>query len=286
MSTRDRRDYGRRSENYERRGNQEGYGVSRGDQGYHRPAYDNDSEQGEEARTLDSARDEDFAEEGYFEGESYSGRRSRDEERYRGQGHGSGRYSNSGQQSGDGRGYQGAASGGGRQGHSRRYGDRRDESYGAVRGDQGYGPDPREGVELGGSGLGGYIQRSGRGPFSQEGAYESRLRSGGFRGKGPKGYQRSDERIAEEVNQVLADDDDLDASDIEVSVAGGEVTLTGTVSDRQAKRWAEDLVEGVSGVVEVQNHVRVKREQQSAPSTPRTDAAREGGRKTRSKAEG
>jgi len=288
MSARERRDYGRRSENYGRRGNQGRYGAGRGDQNYRRPAYDNDSEEGEEARTLDPSGEEDFEEE-FFEDENYGGRGLGDEERYGSQGYGSqqaGRqeYGQHRRQENE-----GGVSSASRRGQRRRYGDRRDQSYGAMRGDEGYGPDPRSGVAMGGAGLGGYIQGaygSGQRQFSQGSSYESRLRSGGFRGKGPKGYQRSDERIAEEVNQALADDDDLDASDIEVSVSSGEVTLTGTVSNRQAKRWAEDLVEGISGVVEVQNHLRVKREELSTPSTSRGDALREGGKKTGSKAEG
>lgn len=78
------------------------------------------------------------------------------------------------------------------------------------------------------------------------------------RGKGPKGYQRSDERIKEEVSDALHDDHYVDASEIEVQVQGGEVTLTGTVSDRQQKRHAEDCVERVRGVKDVHNHVRVQ----------------------------
>ncbi|HSI87466.1 MAG TPA: BON domain-containing protein, partial [Pyrinomonadaceae bacterium] len=80
---------------------------------------------------------------------------------------------------------------------------------------------------------------------------------GGHRGKGPKGYSRSDDRIKEEINEKLWFDDDLDASNIEVEVNSGEVTLTGTVEDRYTKRAAEDLVEGLSGVKHVQNNLRV-----------------------------
>jgi hypothetical protein len=78
-----------------------------------------------------------------------------------------------------------------------------------------------------------------------------------FRGRGPRGYQPSDERIAEEVVARLTDDPALDASDIEVSVTGGEVTLTGTVADRRDRRRAEDLVEGILGVSYVQNNLRL-----------------------------
>jgi len=80
-----------------------------------------------------------------------------------------------------------------------------------------------------------------------------------YRGKGPKNYQRSTERIYEDVCDRLADDDMLDASDIEVKVEGSEVILTGTVLSRDAKRRAEDIVESVSGVRNVENRIRVGR---------------------------
>jgi osmotically-inducible protein OsmY len=81
---------------------------------------------------------------------------------------------------------------------------------------------------------------------------------GGFAGRGPKGYQRSDERLREEVSDRLMADDQIDASDIEVQVRQGEVTLTGTVDDRWAKRRAEDCAEQVMGVRDVMNQIRVQ----------------------------
>lgn len=79
----------------------------------------------------------------------------------------------------------------------------------------------------------------------------------GHRGKGPKGYRRSDARIAEDVNDHLTDDPWLDATEVEVAVASGEVTLTGTVADREAKHRAERCVERVPGVQHVQNNLRI-----------------------------
>jgi BON domain len=79
-------------------------------------------------------------------------------------------------------------------------------------------------------------------------------------GKGPKGWQRSDERIKEDVSEALARDPDIDASDIEVQVNQCEITLSGTVDDRRMKRLAEDCVERVFGVVDVQNQIRVRRD--------------------------
>ncbi|PZQ63659.1 MAG: hypothetical protein DI570_08240 [Phenylobacterium zucineum] len=79
----------------------------------------------------------------------------------------------------------------------------------------------------------------------------------GHRGRGPKGYKRSDERISEDAHQRLTDDPWLDASSINVAVSGSEVTLTGTVSSREAKHRAERIVEDISGVHHVQNNLRV-----------------------------
>ena len=87
------------------------------------------------------------------------------------------------------------------------------------------------------------------------GSYGS-TRQGGFFGKGPKGYVRSDERIREDVCDRLSIDDEVDASDITVSVRDGEVTLEGTVPDRRSKHRAEDIAESVSGVKDIHNSLR------------------------------
>src|SRR3954466_10239646 len=54
-----------------------------------------------------------------------------------------------------------------------------------------------------------------------------------YRGRGPKNYERSDERIREDVCERLERDDRVDASDLEVTVEGGVVTMAGTVLDRE-----------------------------------------------------
>jgi osmotically-inducible protein OsmY len=81
--------------------------------------------------------------------------------------------------------------------------------------------------------------------------------SPGHRGKGPSGYRRSDDRIRENVCEALMDDDHVDATHIDVSVKNGEVTLSGTVEDRQQKRIAEDCIENVAGVQDVVNQLRI-----------------------------
>lgn len=82
---------------------------------------------------------------------------------------------------------------------------------------------------------------------------------GQFSGRGPKGYRRSDDRIKEDINERLTQDPDIDAWEIEVQVSGGEVILTGTVDDRNAKHIAEDIAESVSGVRDVQNQIKVNK---------------------------
>jgi osmotically-inducible protein OsmY len=108
-------------------------------------------------------------------------------------------------------------------------------------------------------------------PFESRSQSQSQFQ-GEHRGRGPKGYQRSDERIHEEICECLTDDHFIDASDIEIAVQGGIVTLTGTVSSRHEKRRAEDLIENLSGVQDINNSLRVgdkQTEQRTVASKPR-----------------
>lgn len=154
-----------------------------------------------------------------------------------------------------GRGLESERRGGFQGGSGSEYG--RSDDYG--RGDDyGYGGE-RSGF---GGGYGGGRQRFGEygQPVSQSG-YGQRAGSGlSYAGRGPKDYQRSDDRIREEISDRMTDDDRLDASEISVQVQQCEVTLTGTVSSREQKRRAEDLAEAISGVREVTNNIRVSRE--------------------------
>jgi osmotically-inducible protein OsmY len=84
---------------------------------------------------------------------------------------------------------------------------------------------------------------------------------GDHRGKGPKHYRRTDARILDELNEHLTDDPDLDASEIVVAIADGEVTLDGRVTTKADKRLAEDIAESVRGVLEVRNNLRIGRDE-------------------------
>lgn len=78
-----------------------------------------------------------------------------------------------------------------------------------------------------------------------------------YAGRGPKNYRRSDERIREDVSEVLERDAYIDASEIEVDVKEGVVTLRGHTEDRRQKRMAEDAIENLSGVKDVRNELTV-----------------------------
>jgi osmotically-inducible protein OsmY len=144
------------------------------------------------------------------------------------------------------------------------YGDRTREPY-YQRGYEG------EYRERGGRGRGrgeerGFFERAGdevRSWFGDDEAERRRradeMRQGRYAGRGPRGYRRSDERIREDINDNLTDDWYIDASDVEVTVNNGMVTLTGLVDSRGAKRRAEDIAECVSGVTDVSNQLRVER---------------------------
>lgn len=79
-----------------------------------------------------------------------------------------------------------------------------------------------------------------------------------FTGHGPKGYKRSDERIYEDVCETLFHEPQIDASEIEVSVKEGIVTLTGVTKDRETKRKIEDLTHDCLGVQQVYNQIHVR----------------------------
>jgi osmotically-inducible protein OsmY len=80
-----------------------------------------------------------------------------------------------------------------------------------------------------------------------------------YRGKGPRGYARSDERIKEDVCERLSEHHYIDATDVSVEVKDGVVTLEGAVGDRWQKYQAEDLTDTISGVKDISNRLTVKR---------------------------
>lgn len=189
---------------------------------------------------------EEYGSPGY--GSSGFGSGPREPRNFGSQGYGSHGYGSGREPRGFGSGGSGSAGYGGRGFRGSSHGQGQQGS-----GTQGYG---RQGYGGG--------QRSQRPQFGED-QYQG-YNLGGHRGKGPKGYTRSDDRIKEDINEKLWFDDHLDASNIEIEVQNGEVTLTGTVEDRYSKRAAEDLIEDLSGVKHVQNNLRVD----SSESSPFT----------------
>ena len=80
---------------------------------------------------------------------------------------------------------------------------------------------------------------------------------GSYTGIGPKNYRRTDSRIEEDVCERLMEHPEIDASNIEVKVKDGEVTLSGTVNDRNTKRMTEDVLDSIPGVRDVSNQIRI-----------------------------
>jgi hypothetical protein len=128
-----------------------------------------------------------------------------------------------------------------------------DDQYGGRDQFGGYGGEQNGSRSFGGM-YGGDQSRSygGYGGYGDQGSRQT------FRGKGPKNFTRSDERLRELVSEALSDDNEIDASEIEVEVKNGEVILKGTVDDRHTKRLAEECVVRVSGVHDVQNQIRIQ----------------------------
>jgi osmotically-inducible protein OsmY len=92
--------------------------------------------------------------------------------------------------------------------------------------------------------------------FYPGGAYEALIELS-HRGRGPRGYRPSDERLREIICERLTDDPFIDASDVTVSVDQGEVTVQGSVQVRPQKYAIEDLIADVPGVTQLHNYIRV-----------------------------
>lgn len=78
-----------------------------------------------------------------------------------------------------------------------------------------------------------------------------------FKGKGPRGFDISDQKIYENVCEALASSMELDASDIDVEVMDSTVTLKGSVEDENRCHLSQLLVQEVAGVTEVVNELKI-----------------------------
>ena len=136
------------------------------------------------------------------------------------------------------------------------------------RGNWGQGYSDQGGMSQGRSrqGLGGQGYGSQARPGATFYYEEVWLIPGPHSGRGPRGYQRNDQRIEEDICERLTQHGQIDAQDVEVQVKDGEVTLTGTVESRQAKRMVEDALDSISGVRDIHNQLRVQQGQDQGRS--------------------
>jgi osmotically-inducible protein OsmY len=137
--------------------------------------------------------------------------------------------------------------------------------------------------EEGTSGQGGqtWQQAGDQGPWQRE--QDRAWQQGYGQGQTPEqsGYgrqgayaERSDERLRDEVCDRLMEHGQLDASEVDVQVRNGEVTLSGTVPERSMKRLAEDAAESVMGVRDVMNQLRVEGGESRSTTTRSTGSGR------------
>jgi hypothetical protein len=74
---------------------------------------------------------------------------------------------------------------------------------------------------------------------------------------GPKGYQRSDERLKEDISERLMEAVHIDSREVTVEVRDAKVVLEGVVPDRRMRHAIEDLVDACPGVQDIDNRVGV-----------------------------
>ncbi|WP_413559599.1 BON domain-containing protein [Bdellovibrio sp. HCB209] len=74
-----------------------------------------------------------------------------------------------------------------------------------------------------------------------------------------RGVRRHDKAIEADISHILSQHRGIDGRDIDVAVSDGIVTLTGFVPERKMRYLAEDISVNCFGVIDVTNHIRVKR---------------------------
>jgi osmotically-inducible protein OsmY len=140
-------------------------------------------------------------------------------------------------------------------------------SGGAQYGSPAYGPVQDRGASgygyqySGGAGYGAGSQYGASGGYGQGSQAEGRNR-----GRGPKNYTRSSERLREDVCERLSDDPYIDASEIEVTVAeNGRIVVEGSVEERWMKHRIEDLIDAAPGVQQIENRLTIASSRGSSP---------------------
>lgn len=112
------------------------------------------------------------------------------------------------------------------------------------------------------SGFGGNVGYSGSGAGGINGGYAG----GGYSAEPPNTTEpwrpapdtHHDDRIHDDVRQRLEQADDVNPSELQVSVEAGVVTLSGQVATREMKHAAADIAERVPGVHRVHNDLHIQ----------------------------
>jgi hypothetical protein len=84
--------------------------------------------------------------------------------------------------------------------------------------------------------------------------------------RGPKGWQRTDDRLKDDICERLYHTLHIDSSEVTVEVKDGKVMLDGTVPQRGMKHALEDLIDSLPGVHDIDNRVRVSRHEGGSQS--------------------
>jgi hypothetical protein len=118
----------------------------------------------------------------------------------------------------------------------------------------GYGYGGSYGRSYGGaSGVGGSWRSPAQGTQGGQPRSDRRKRT-------PKGYTRSDERIREDICDRLSESY-TECEEVTVTVTNGEVVLSGRAPSGETRREIERIAEDVTGVKDVTNQIRTRREQ-------------------------
>jgi hypothetical protein len=86
------------------------------------------------------------------------------------------------------------------------------------------------------------------------------------RGRIPRSYSRSDERVREDICERIAADPRIDATDVSVHVRERRVVLEGSVPERRMKYVIEDVAAECLRANDVDNHITVAKGEQSGTS--------------------
>lgn len=79
-----------------------------------------------------------------------------------------------------------------------------------------------------------------------------------YRGRGPKGWMLSDEKLKERVCEVLYHSYEVDPSEMEVTVEDRTVYLKGKIKSEGMRTVAEDLVASIPGVEDVFTQLKIE----------------------------